>query len=80
MERWFHLNTNSGNRSDHLVRYALILVDNGYSIENIRNSVLQFNSKLKDQLEEEEVNNTILITAMKAVTKRDIALSNSSQP
>ena len=74
MERWFFLNTDKGNRSNQLIRYALVLVDNGFSIEGARNGVLQFNSKLKDKLTEDEITQTIMVTVIKAVTKRDMKL------
>lgn len=72
LERWFFLNTDKGNRSNQLIRYALILVDNGYGIEAVRSAVMGFNSKLKEQLTEDEINNTIMVSVIKAVTKRDI--------
>jgi len=72
IERWFHLNTDKGNRSNQLIRYALVLVDNGQAIETIRQAVLSFNSKLKESLSEDEINNTIMITVIKAVTTRDM--------
>lgn len=72
MERWFYLNTNTGNRSNQLIKYALVLVDNGMSIEGIRSAVLAFNSKLKNALPDDEVNNTIMVTVIKAVTARDM--------
>jgi hypothetical protein len=71
LERWFYLNTETGNRSNQLIKYALALVDNGSTIEHIRDSILTFNSKLKEGLPEEEVLNTVLLSAMKAVSKRD---------
>jgi hypothetical protein len=72
LERWFLLNTDLGNRSNTLIRYAYVLVDSNYSIEAIRNSIYAFNSKLKNPLPEDEVSNTILVSAIKAVTKRDM--------
>jgi hypothetical protein len=72
LERWFLLNTDMGNRSNTLIRYAYVLVDSNYSIEAIRNSIYAFNSKLKNPLPEDEVQNTILVSAIKAVTKRDM--------
>lgn len=71
LERWFFLNTDEGNRSNQLIRYALALVDNGASIETVKHSVLAFNGKLKDGLPEDEIQNTILVTVVKAVTLRD---------
>ncbi len=72
LERWFLLNAGTGNRSNTLIRYTYVLVDSGYTLEAIRNSIYAFNQKLKDPLTEEELQSTILTTAIKAVTKRDI--------
>jgi len=71
LERWFYLNTTTGNRSNQLIRYALTLVDSNYPLEVIRNLVKTFNDKLKNSLSDEEINNTILITVVKAVDQRD---------
>jgi len=72
LERWFYLNTDMGNRSNQLIKYALVLVDNGYDLNGVKNSVLAFNEKLKEPLEEAEIHSTILISAAKAIAKRDI--------
>jgi len=72
MERWFYLNTTTGNRSNQIIRYALALVDNGESVEGVRNAILSFNGKLKDPLPEDEISNTIMVSVVKAVTKRDL--------
>ena len=71
LERWFYLNTGTGNRSNQLIKYALVLVDNGYSIENVRHAVLSFNERLQDSLPEEEITNTIMVSAIKAITVRE---------
>lgn len=73
LERWFFLNTDIGNRSNQLIRYALALVDSGYNIEGVRNSIQSFNSKLKDPLPDDEINSTILVSAAKAIAKRDMS-------
>ena len=72
LERWFLLNTDIGNRSNTLIRYAYVLVDSGYSFEAIRTSISSFNEKLKIPLTDEELSNTILVSVMRAVTKRDM--------
>jgi len=72
LERWFFLNTESGNRSNQLIKYALALVDNGYPLESIKNQIIDFNNKLKDGLPEKEIYNTIMVTVVKAVTQRTI--------
>lgn len=72
LERWFLLNSDMGNRSNTLIRYVYVLVDSGYSFEAIKEAVKTFNSKLKMPLSDDELSNTILLSAMKAVTKRDM--------
>ena len=71
LERWFFLNTGSGNRSNQLIKYALTLVDSGYIFDAVKMAVHSFNGKLKNSLAEDEINNTILVSVMKAISKRD---------
>ena len=71
LERWFFLNTGSGNRSNQLIKYALTLVDSGYTYDAVKMAVHTFNGKLKNGLSEDEINNTILVSAMRAIAKRD---------
>lgn len=72
LERWFFANTDNGNRSNQIIKYALAMVDNGADIETVRTSILEFNRKLKESLPEEEIHSTIMITVTKAVTTRDL--------
>ena len=65
LERWFAKQIEAGNRNNLLLKYALCLVDNGLDLESVENKVLGFNKKLKDKLSEEEIQNTILVTARK---------------
>ena len=65
LERWFAKQIETGNRNNLLLKYALCLVDNGLELEAVENKVLGFNKKLKDKLPEEEIQNTILVTARK---------------
>jgi hypothetical protein len=71
IERWFINNTGEGNRSNQLVKYALLLVDSGMDIDSIRNNVMALNSKLPNKLDETEVMSTILVSATRAMHKRD---------
>jgi hypothetical protein len=71
IERWFIAQTGEGNRSNNLVRYALMLVDAGQDFVSVQNNVLALNSKLPEPLEETEVMSTIMITANKAIVQRD---------
>lgn len=72
LERWFINNTGTGNRSNQLIKYALMLVDSGMPIDSIRNNVLALNSKLADKMDDAEILSTIVVTAAKAIHKRDI--------
>lgn len=71
LERWFVVNTGKGNRSNQLIRYALLLVDLGHDIDSVRNSVLALNAKIPDKLDEAEIMSTILVSASKAIHTRD---------
>jgi len=71
MERWFCMKTKIGNRSNQLIKYALMLVDAGLDFETVQNKVLSLNSKIPDSMTETEITSTILMTAMKAIGKRD---------
>lgn len=72
LERWFINNSGEGNRNNQLLKYTLMLVDSGQSIETVTNNVLALNNKLAGKMEEAEVRSTILVTAAKAVIKRDM--------
>ena len=72
LERWFMHNTAKGNRNGNLLRYAMVLVDMGYTIEQVSSAVLQLNGKLPDKMEDGEIQNTILVSAQKAILKRDM--------
>ena len=71
LERWFIENTGLGNRSNQLVKYALLLVDMGADIGDVEDKVKSLNNKMADKLADKEIEATILITASKAIVKRD---------
>jgi hypothetical protein len=64
-------NTGLGNRSNQLVKYALLLVDMGADIGDVEDKVKSLNNKMADKLTDKEIEATILITASKAIVKRD---------
>ena len=70
LERWFVQNIDLGNRNNQLLRYALILVDMGYDIENIRTSLIELNKKLDPKLTKAEMESTILTTVAKKIIER----------
>lgn len=65
LERWFVNNTGIGNRSNNVIRYALLLVDGGKSLSDVEESVRNLNMKLPDPLPDDEIQNTIMVTAAK---------------
>jgi len=71
VERWFVANTAEGNRSNMLIRYALMLVSNGLHSEEMRDKVMNLNKKLDPPMEAAEVYATILTSADRAIVKRD---------
>jgi hypothetical protein len=73
LERWFVAQTAEGNRSNNLIRYALMLVDAGQDFTSVQNNVLALNGKLPEPLDEAEVMSTIMITVNKAIVTRDTA-------
>lgn len=71
LERWFLLNTDTGNRSNQLIKYAYVLVDMGQSMTECRANILDFNKKLKTPLPEPEIDKTIMASVMKAIAKKE---------
>jgi hypothetical protein len=72
MERWFVSNTDAGNRNNQMIRYALMLVDMGKPYDDVRDSILELNSKLPEKLPVKEINDTILVSVGRAIAKRTI--------
>lgn len=70
IERWVVNTTNDGNRNNQLYRYAMILVDAGFSFEPIRQKVLAMNSKLPDPLAEAEIMATVMVSVGKAISAK----------
>lgn len=70
LERWVLNNSGDGNRNNMLLRYAMLLVDAGASLEILRERVLSLNAKMPDKLDNDEIQNTILVTATKALMKK----------
>lgn len=62
LERWVINNTGDGNRNNMLLRYAMVLVDSGYSNQTIKEKVKTLNGKLVDKLDDMELYSTIFMT------------------
>lgn len=70
LERWFANKMEQGNRNNLFLKYALCLVDSGYSYDVVAQKVYAFNKKLKDKLPDTELENTVLVTARKKYLDR----------
>jgi hypothetical protein len=73
LERWFVQNSTPGNRNNQLIKYALMLVDMGHTIDQVRTNVVTLNDKLDNGLTKDEITDTIMVTASKAISKRGSA-------
>ena len=65
LERWFAQRMVQGNRNNNMLRFAMLLYDTGMSYADIEQRVLEFNAKLKDQLEDNELKQTVLVSVAK---------------
>lgn len=65
LERWFAGRIANGNRNNHMIKYALALVDSGKDFNEVSTLVHAFNKKLSNPLDADELNSTVLVTAAK---------------
>lgn len=65
LERWFAQKMVEGNRNNHMLRFAMALVDSGLTYGEIEQRVLGFNAKLDNKLPEEELRHSVLVTVAK---------------
>jgi len=70
LQKWFIGVTDSGNRNNQLIKYALMLVDSGRDEESIKKAVHSLNNELPNKLTNEELNSTILRTVAKRIEER----------
>jgi hypothetical protein len=70
LERWFAQRIASGNRNNQMIKFALALVDSGMELIEVSRAVHAFNGKLNSPLDEEEIDNTIMVTVAKRYQKR----------
>lgn len=73
LERWFVNHTGIGNRSNNLIRYALLMVDGGKSLTEVEELVRALNEKIPEPLPNDEITHTIMVSAAKAFTKLQAA-------
>ena len=69
LERWFAQRMVSGNRNNHMIKFALALVDAGMPLVEVSQKVHAFNSKLNEALPSDEIDNTVMVTVGKRYTQ-----------
>lgn len=70
LERWFAQRMVSGSRNNHMIRFAMILVDAGMGYQEVQEKVINFNNKLSNKLPVDELNNTVFVTVGKEIAAR----------
>lgn len=70
LERWMLNNTGDGNRNNMLLRYGMLLVEAGFTFNEVNSKVKDLNDKMADKLDEAEIMGTIMVTVTKAIAKR----------
>lgn len=68
LERWFAQRIATGNRNNHMIRFALTLVDSGKDFTEVETLVHEFNKKLSNPLDKDELNATVLRTVAKKLS------------
>lgn len=66
IERWFAERMVSGNRNNHLLKFAMMLKDSGQQYVEVEQRVMEFNAKLSNRLPDDEIERTILRSLAKA--------------
>ena len=54
IERWFVMNTSTGNRNNNLYRYGMFLLDQGVSTQEFHMKLSSFNDKIENKLPHKE--------------------------
>jgi hypothetical protein len=63
LERWFVQKiSDDGNRNNHLLRYAMSLVDQGMQFAAVETKLMALDARLPDPLGPEEIRRTVLVT------------------
>lgn len=70
LERWFAGRISEGNRNNHMIKFALALVDSGMPYPEVEEKVLAFNKKLSNGLPVEELRSTVFVTVARKIQKQ----------
>lgn len=64
-EGWFAAKISDGNRNNMMLRFAMALVDNGVLFDEVAARTIDFNKKLSEPLDEDELRRTVLVSVAK---------------
>ncbi len=70
-ERWFAERMASGDRNNQMIKFALFLVDSGFSDTEVHKAVHSFNKKLANGLPASEIDSTIMKTVGRKIAERE---------
>jgi hypothetical protein len=65
LEGWFAAKISDGNRNNMMLRFAMALVDGGVGFDEVSARTIDFNKKLPEPLDEDELHRTVLVSAAK---------------
>jgi hypothetical protein len=65
LEGWFAGKISDGNRNNMMLRFAMALMDNGVGYDEVAARTIDFNKKLPEPLEEDELHRTVLVSVAK---------------
>lgn len=71
LERWFSQNMEEEGRNNQILKYALMLLDSGLDVVSIRETISNFNAKLPNPLDQEELEHTVFVTLTKKAQSND---------
>ena len=71
LQRWFLMKASIGNRNNHLIRLAFMLLEDGSSYEDVEDVIMQTNDKLAEPLPVREISQTVMKSARKKLRERD---------
>jgi hypothetical protein len=65
LERWFAQRMETGSRNNHMIKFALALVDSGHNLHDVSRMVHGFNAKIANPLSADEIDSTVMVTVAK---------------
>ena len=65
LEGWFAGKISDGNRNNMMLRFAMALVDGGVQFNEVSARTLDFNKKLPEPLDEDELKSTVIVSVAK---------------